>query len=116
MQIKTVKSLTAEEFNSNIYKEALELTTSLTLKFAIAVGFGLGIMMFSMFADHAFAFYLGGIFISNHYHNDITGQVYNMSDVFGCFISIMMGAQGLGQAAPSLKAITLGKEAGFRMF
>jgi len=41
------------------------------------VGFGLGLMMFSMFADHAFAFYLGGVFISDHYENDITGNIYN---------------------------------------
>ncbi len=28
-----------------------------------------------MFADHAFAFYIGGIFISENYYNDITGKV-----------------------------------------
>jgi predicted Kef-type K+ transport protein len=91
-----VKSLTAEEFNASAYKEALDLTKDLTLKFAISVGFGLGLMMFSMFADHAFGFWIGGIFISEHYENDITGEVYNMSDVFGVFFAIMMGAQGLG--------------------
>jgi hypothetical protein len=32
--------------------------------------------MFSMFADHAFAFYIGGIFISENYYNDITGKVF----------------------------------------
>ncbi len=42
MQIKTVKSLTAENYNSECYNKALEVTKGLTLKFAIAVGAGLG--------------------------------------------------------------------------
>jgi ATP-binding cassette subfamily B (MDR/TAP) protein 1 len=104
--IKTVKSLTAETFSFNRYKDVVLKSKVMIEKYGLLVSIGLGSTFFFMFMDYALAFYYGAKLVGDKTYNDNTGENYKVGDVMTIFFSILIGGFALGQASPSLKAIT----------
>lgn len=104
--IKTVKSLTAESFTQNRYMTVVLQAKIMIKKYGLMTGFGLGITFFFMFLDYSLVFFYGAKLVGEQTYNDNTGEAYKIGDVMTIFFAILIGGFALGQASPSLKAIT----------
>ena len=81
-------------------------STVVVKKYGLMIGFGLGLMFFFMFLDYALAFFYGAKLVGEDEYNSNKGAPYNVGDVMTIFFAIMIGGFALGQAGPSIKAIT----------
>jgi len=104
--IKTIKSLTAENFIHNRYYDVVIKAQVVIKKYGLFVGFGLGCTFFFMFLDYALAFYYGAKLVGELEYNDNTGENYKVGDVLTIFFAVLIGGFALGQATPALKSIT----------
>ena len=67
-EIKTIKALSGEEFEVDIYITALKGTKKMVYKYGLYVGFSLSFMFFTTFADYSLGFYYGS---GNFFHYSI---------------------------------------------
>ncbi|TYZ66988.1 hypothetical protein PybrP1_007699, partial [[Pythium] brassicae (nom. inval.)] len=128
MQLATRESLsnirTVHMFNSidhfvKKYEDALGLSTAAGIKKGIAVGWGTGLMFFTVFCTYACGMFFGALFVANDNldGNTCTGDhCYNGGRVLTVFFSIIMGAMALGQAGPSVQAMFSARAAAFDVF
>jgi ABC-type multidrug transport system fused ATPase/permease subunit len=111
MSIRTVAAFGQESRESQRYSTFLEEGKRKGVKVAIQVGFGISLVLSSMFAAYAVAIYVGGILIENGVYNHSTGAAYTGADIYVILTSVIMGAFALGQLGPSLQAFTEGTTA-----
>ncbi len=69
--IKTLKALNSQEFTEVRYKDIVQKSKSVIIKYGMMIGAGLGLMFFFMFLDYALAFYYGGYLVSEQVFNDM---------------------------------------------
>uniref|UniRef100_A0AAV1T137 ABC transporter n=1 Tax=Peronospora matthiolae TaxID=2874970 RepID=A0AAV1T137_9STRA len=101
------------------YDEALSLSTTAGIKKGYAVGWGTGLMFGTVFCTYAGGMYFGALMVANDNLDGNTCTGYNCYDggrVLTVFFAIIMGAMALGQAAPSVEAITSARAAAFPVF
>jgi hypothetical protein len=65
----------------------------------------LGGFFFVMYLFHAYANYIGNLFIASGRINPRTGDVYNPGEILSCFLGTMFGIFALGMASPNMKAL-----------
>ena len=114
--IKTVKSLSGEDFEMNKFAFELKKANKITIKYGILVGFAIGFMYFVIFSNYGLALWFGSITIEERWYNEVTGSVYDVGNVVTVFFSVMMGSMFLAQLAPPLKAFTSAKQAAANVF
>ncbi|CAK4514418.1 unnamed protein product [Aphanomyces euteiches] len=117
--IKTVHMFNAMETMADKYMAALLRTQQAGVKKGLAVGVGTGIMYFMMLCTYAVGMYYGAVRITNDQLGDTpcTGDnCYDGGRVIIVFFAIVMGAMALGQAGPSIQALTTARSAAYDIF
>jgi len=114
--IKTVKSLSGEEYELRNFSFELKKAIKITIKNGILVGVAIGLFYFSMFSSYGLGYWFGSITIENKWSNSVVGHVYTVGDVLTVFFSVMMAAMFLGHLPPPLKAFAAAKQAGSNVF
>ncbi|EAS02072.1 multidrug resistance protein-like transporter family ABC domain protein (macronuclear) [Tetrahymena thermophila SB210] len=114
--IKTVKSLTGEEFELTNYKTGLVQAFKIACKYAIWAGIGLGLTFATMFLDYALSFWYGSVLVGDSIYNSTYDRDYTQGDVFVIFFAIIIGGFSLGQGAPCIKKFQSGKLAAAKIF
>ncbi|DAZ97746.1 TPA: hypothetical protein N0F65_009026 [Lagenidium giganteum] len=106
--VRTVHMFNAVQYFVDKYDRALEATTKAGIKKGIAVGWGTGLMFFTVYCTYACGLFYGAVRISN---DQLSGEkctgsnCYDGGKVMTVFFAVIMGAMALGQAAPSVQAI-----------
>lgn len=114
--VKTVKSLTGEDFELKNYKKGLIEAFKIACKYGAWAGAGLGLTFCTMFLDYALSFWYGSKLIGDGTTNSTYDRNYTQGDIFVCFFAIMIGGFSLGQMGPCIKAFAIGKEAAIKVF
>ncbi len=114
--IKTVKSLSSEDFEMKNFAIELKRANKITLKYGILVGFAIGFIYFVMLSNYGLAYWFGSITIEERWYNEVTGSTYDVGNVITVFFCVMMGSMFLAQLAPPLKAFTAAKQAAANVF
>ena len=109
--IKTVKSLSSEEFEMKNFATELKNANKITLKYGLLVGISVGLIYFVILSNYGLAYWFGSITIENQWYNAVTQRAYNVGDIITVFFCVMMGSMFLGQLAPPLKAFAAAKQA-----
>ncbi|TDH68641.1 hypothetical protein CCR75_009079 [Bremia lactucae] len=101
------------------YQNALGQSTVAGVKKGFAVGWGTGLMFGTIFLTYAGGMFFGALMVAN---DNLDGNVctgsgcYDGGRVLTVFFAVIMGAMALGQAAPSVEAITSARAAAFPVF
>ncbi|KAF1313678.1 Multidrug resistance protein abc superfamily, partial [Globisporangium splendens] len=101
------------------YGAALEVSTKAGIKKGFAVGWGTGVMFFTIYCTYAAGLYFGAVQISNDQlsGSQCTGHgCYDGGKVITIFFAIIMGAMALGQAGPSVQAIYAARTCAYDVF
>ncbi|ETM35317.1 hypothetical protein L914_17748 [Phytophthora nicotianae] len=101
------------------YEDALGLSTKAGIKKGFAVGWGTGLMFAATFCTYAGGMYFGALMVANDQldGNSCSGSgCYDGGKVLTVFFAVTMGAMALGQAGPSIEAITGARSAAFPVF
>ncbi|ETL82115.1 hypothetical protein L917_17662 [Phytophthora nicotianae] len=101
------------------YEDALGLSTKAGIKKGFAVGWGTGLMFAATFCTYAGGMYFGALMVANDQldGNSCSGSgCYDGGKVLTVFFAVTMGAMALGQAGPSIEAITGARSAAFQCF
>jgi len=106
--IKTVMSFTGEEKEVDRYRVNLDKAEKIGRKKGFLSGLGIGATMFIFFASYGLALWYGGELIVK---NEYTG-----GKVLTVIFSVLIGAFALGQATPSLEAISKGQGVAYHIF
>lgn len=106
--IRTVKSLVGEDYEIAKYTDKLQNTLKDSRKYTLFMAVSIGIMIMVFLGSYGLGFWYGKIIILDH--------GYTVADVISCFFCIVMGGASIGQMAPALKNIALGKAALAKMF
>lgn len=106
--IRTVKALVGEGYEVEKYVEELNKTKSDAWKYTTFVAASLGFMILVFLSCYGLGFWYGKIIIIDY--------GYNISDVISTFFCIIMGGGSIGQMAPAIKNIALGKAAIAKVF
>ena len=81
------------------------------------MGVGMAFFMFAIFVLYAFAFYIGGVFVSKEFDTGgIFSGIYNGASVLTCFFGVIFGLFSLGMAMPNFALIMQAKAAGSLLF
>ncbi|TYZ67009.1 hypothetical protein PybrP1_003840, partial [[Pythium] brassicae (nom. inval.)] len=117
--IRTVHMFNSIDHFVKKYEDALGLSTKAGIKKGFAVGWGTGLMFFTVFCTYACGLYYGALKVANDNLDGNTctgGGCYDGGRVLTVFFSIIMGAMALGQAGPSAQAIFSARAAAFDVF
>lgn len=115
--IRTVHMFNAINHFIAKYEKALIASTQAGIKKGLAVGWGTGLMFFSLFLTYAVGLYYGALQIANDRRDECSGSsCYDGGRVLTVFFAIIMGALALGQASPSIQAIMSARTAAFDVF
>ena len=114
--IKTVKSLSSENFEMKNFAFELKKANKITLKYGLFVGLAIGFIFFVIFSNYGLAYWFGSITIEKQWYNDVTQSTYDVGNVLTVFFCIFMGSMFLAQIAPPLKAFASAKQSGFAVF
>ncbi|KAL4480238.1 hypothetical protein ABPG74_020754 [Tetrahymena malaccensis] len=114
--IKTVKSLTGENFEIKNYSQGLLVSFKIAVKYAFWAGFGLGLSYLTLYLDYALGFWYGSKLLHDETINTNFDRKYNQGDVQIIYFSIQIAGFSLGQAAPCLKNFSLGQQAAAKIF
>lgn len=106
--IRTVKSLVGEDFEIERYTSRLQKTLTDSKKYTMFMAMSIGIMIMIFLSCYGLGFWYGKVIILEY--------KYTIADVISCFFCIIMGGASIGQMAPSLKNIGMGKAALAKMF
>ncbi|OQR88609.1 ATP-binding Cassette (ABC) Superfamily, partial [Thraustotheca clavata] len=110
--IKTVHMLSAITTIEEKYKAALQKTQISGIRRGLAVGLGTGSMYFANIATYGVGLYYGMHRIVYDRETNCTGDgCYNGGHVLIIFFCVVLGAIALGQASPSIQAISAGRAA-----
>ncbi|KAL4480720.1 hypothetical protein ABPG72_014495 [Tetrahymena utriculariae] len=135
--IKTVKSLTGENFEIKNYSQGLLVSFKIATKYAVWAGFGLGLTFLTLYLDYSLCFWYGSKLMEDETINHNFDRKYNQGDIQTIFFAIQIGSLNnyfclllnqffynyiikagfsLGQAAPCLKNFSLGQQAASKIF
>ena len=111
--------MNGEEYESKKYKDSLEESSSTLTKFGFLSGAGIGSLFFIMLGAYALGFWYGSRCIlgadncPKEFHPD---DGYTAGAVMTIFFSLLMAGFNMNQLGPSLKSMTLGRQAAARIF
>ncbi|TYZ64163.1 hypothetical protein PybrP1_006310 [[Pythium] brassicae (nom. inval.)] len=117
--VRTVHMFNAIQHFVDKYAVALEKTTTAGIRKGFAVGWGMGVMFFTIYCTYAAGLYFGAVQISN---DQLSGTpctdhgCYDGGKVITIFFAIIMGAMALGQAGPSVQAIYAARTCAYDVF
>ncbi|KAJ0390147.1 hypothetical protein P43SY_010222 [Pythium insidiosum] len=114
--IRTVHMFNAIDHFVKKYEGALGLSTQAGIKKGFAVGWGTGLMFFTVFCTYACGMFYGALKIANDVRDGCQSNCYDGGRVLTVFFSIIMGAMALGQAGPSVQAIFSARAAAYDVF
>lgn len=115
--IRTVHMFNAIDHFVKKYEDALGFSTKAGVKKGFAVGWGTGLMFFTVFCTYACGMFYGALKIANDTRDGCIGDsCYDGGRVLTVFFSIIMGAMALGQAGPSVQAVFSARAAAFDVF
>ncbi|GLD97151.1 hypothetical protein PINS_up005834 [Pythium insidiosum] len=115
--IRTVHMFNSIDYFVKKYEDALQSSTKAGIKKGLAVGWGTGLMFFTVFCTYATGLYVGAVKVANDIRDGCVGDgCYDGGRVLMVFFSIMMGALALGQAGPSIQAIYSARAAAYDVF
>lgn len=106
--MKTVHAFGGQNEEARRYDKQLDKAYGSGVKKGFLNGFGLGFTMFIIFCAYAVAFWYGGKLVND--------KTIGVNAVFVSFFCVLIGAMGLGQAAPSFSAISAAMGAAPRVF
>lgn len=106
--IRTVFAFGAEKYEEQRYTKFLTLGRAANTEGGKSLGLGMGVTMGILFGVYALAFYYGSKLIRD-------GEI-SPGQVMTVFFAIVMGAMGIGQAAPSLAAFSAGRGAAVTVY
>ena len=106
--IKTVHAFGGQQEEARRYDSKLNKAFKSGVVKGFANGFGLGLTMFIIFCAYAVAFWYGAKLIRE--------EIIDVENLFVAFFSVLMGAMGLGQAAPAFAAFSAAQGAAPRVF
>lgn len=107
--IRTIKSLSGEEFEGSKFKALIQQATETTRGKALLAGLAIGFMMFSFYSVYGVGFWYGTRLIVDGDINPATGEPYNIGSVMAIFFCIVIGGSGLGQSTAQLQALAKAK-------
>ncbi|KAL4464298.1 hypothetical protein ABPG72_011343 [Tetrahymena utriculariae] len=114
--VKTIKSLTGEEYELHQYSRSLVQAFKIACKYGAYAGAGIGLTLLTMFLDYALSFWYGSKLIADGTENQIVNRVYTQGDIFVIFSSILIGGFSIAQVGPCLKNFEIGKQAAQKIF
>uniref|UniRef100_K3W854 Bile salt export pump n=1 Tax=Globisporangium ultimum (strain ATCC 200006 / CBS 805.95 / DAOM BR144) TaxID=431595 RepID=K3W854_GLOUD len=117
--IRTVHMFNSIQHFIHKYDEALGLSTKAGIKKGFAVGWGTGLMFFTVFCTYACGLFYGAVKVANDRldgNNCVGSGCYDGGRVLTVFFAVIMGAMALGQAGPSAQAIFSARAAAFNVF
>ncbi|XXG67844.1 hypothetical protein AAC387_Pa06g1095 [Persea americana] len=106
--IRTVVSFTGEKQSIADYNKSLKSAYRFTVQQGLAIGLGIGAVMFIIFSSYGLAVWYGSRLIIQ--------KGYSGGVVINVMMAIMTGGMSLGQASPSLNAFAAGRAAAYKMF
>jgi len=106
--IRTVVAFGGEEREISRYQKELDSAYRVGVKRSHMQGLGMGVTFFFIFGSYALAFWYGNTLVGN---GEMTpGRVITV------FFSVVIGAMGIGQAAPAIQAIGEARGAAPKVF
>jgi ATP-binding cassette subfamily B (MDR/TAP) protein 1 len=114
--IKTVKLLTGEEHETNLYSTFLDSAKRIGTKYGTIAGVCFGIFYMCIFITYGLNFWLGAVLIDKEVWNSNEKRDYNVADILTVFFSVVTGCMALGGTSPALKAISMGKQAAYEIY
>ncbi|RLN50021.1 hypothetical protein BBJ29_002959 [Phytophthora kernoviae] len=101
------------------YKRALDVAERAGISKGFAVGWGTGIMFFTMLCTYAVGMFYGGYKVANDQLDgeQCTGAgCYDGGRVVVVFSAVLTGSMAIGQAAPSAEALVAARAAAYDVF
>ncbi|KAF1322463.1 Multidrug resistance protein abc superfamily, partial [Globisporangium splendens] len=117
--IRTVHMFNSIRHFIHKYDEALGLSTKAGIKKGFAVGWGTGLLYFTMFCAYAIGMYFGAWKIASDQleGNRCAGSgCYDGGKVLVVFFLVVKAAMGMGQAGPCIQAIFSARAAAYDVF
>eukprot|EP00741_Cyanophora_paradoxa_P002276 tig00000572_g2208.t1 len=114
--VRTVVSHCGEKREQERYRENLQEARRFGMKKGLSAGMSVGAMMLVMFCTYGLAFWFGSWLIQHEVWNPARGGIYTGGDIMTVLFAIVMGAFGVGQAAPSFPVIADGRGAAFTVW
>ncbi|TYZ59743.1 hypothetical protein PybrP1_009818, partial [[Pythium] brassicae (nom. inval.)] len=114
-----VSAIITKEIGWFDVNEPMQLATRAGIKKGIAVGWGMGLMFFTMFCTYAGGLYFGAWKVANDNLDGNTctgGGCYDGGKIITVFFSVVTSAMAMGQAGPSIQAIFSARAAAFDVF
>ncbi|KAJ0976482.1 hypothetical protein J5N97_018447 [Dioscorea zingiberensis] len=106
--IRTVASFTGETKSVEKYRESLKRACSSSIHEGLAVGLGLGTVMFILSCGYAFGVWYGARLIID--------KGYKGGAIINIIMAILGSSMSLGQASPCINAFATGQAAAYKMF
>ena len=114
--IKTVKSLSSEDFELMNFSMELKKSNKVILKYGLLVGFTLGLIYFILFSNYALAFWFGSITLERRWYNAVTHSTYDVGNILTVFFSVTIASVYLAQLGPPIKAFASAKQSAANVF
>ncbi|KAG7391669.1 Antigen peptide transporter 2 [Phytophthora boehmeriae] len=117
--IRTVHTFNGCTHFLDKYKEALDVATRAGISKGFAVGWGTGLMFFTMLCTYAVGMFYGGYKVANDQLDgeQCTGSgCYDGGRVIVVFSAVLTGSMAIGQAAPSAEALVAARAAAYEVF
>ncbi|XP_068013050.1 ATP-dependent translocase ABCB1-like isoform X2 [Melanerpes formicivorus] len=106
--IRTVVAFGGQRKEIERYQNRLEDAKRLGIKKAISASISMGVSFFLTYSSYALAFWYGTTLILS--------DDYTIGKVFTVFFSILLGAFGVGQTAPSMEAFASARGSAYAIF
>ncbi|OWZ19483.1 ABC transporter [Phytophthora megakarya] len=116
---RTVHTFNALNHFINKYKTALDSAAQAGIRKSFAVGWGTGLMFFTMLCTYAVGMFYGAYRVANDQLDDdkCTGSgCYDGGRVVVVFAAVLTGSMAIGQAAPSVEAVVAARAAAYDVF
>jgi ATP-binding cassette subfamily B (MDR/TAP) protein 1 len=117
--IRTVHMFNSIQAIVKKYEQYLSFAEKAGIEKGFAIGWGTGIMFGCVLGTYAFGMWYGTVLIADDQLGETkcTGSsCYNGGKVLTVFLSVIMGAMGLGQAGPSMQAVFSARAAAFEVY
>nr|AKC42134.1 ABCB1 [Petromyzon marinus] len=107
--IRTVMAFGGQEKELKRYDKNLVEARNIGIKKAITTNLSIGFTMFIVYASYSLAFWYGSRLV-------LEDTSYTIGNVMIVFFAVIIGAFGIGQAAPFLEAISVARGAAYTIF
>ncbi len=114
--IKTVKSLSSEDFELQNFSKELLKANFIIFKYGLLVGVAIGCLYFTMLSNYGLAFWFGSITIEKHWYNEVTQSDFDVGNVITVFFCVTLSSMFLAQLGPPIKAFTSAKQSAANVF